>query len=389
LLKALEDPNVYVVAQTAPSPRVALGEEFDMPVGTNVEGQLVAALKMLGVNTVFDTNFTADTTIMEEATELVGRMTGKLKAPIPMFTSCCPGWVKFCEYFYPELIPNLSTARSPMGMLSPLVKTYFAKQREQEIGAKTIFNVAIMPCTAKKFEAARPEMNFRRNEPGMENLRDTDLVLTTRELAKLIKMKDIDFPKLEPSPCDKLMSDYSGGGAIFGVTGGVMEAAVRTAYCLITKEAPPELLFDLEPIRGLKGIKSAELDIPSVGKVRIAVVSGLANAKELLKQIKNGSEQFHFVEVMACPGGCISGGGQPKSSIPPSDKDRVARTNALYSIDERLTLRLSHENPELITLYNDFIGEANGTTAHELMHTHHYEDRSMRLVAKKTANGSH
>jgi len=388
MIQALEDPNLHVVAQFAPSTRVGLGEEFGMPIGTNVEGLQIAALRALGVDTVFDTNFTADMTIMEEATELVGRMIGKINAPTPQFTSCCPGWVKFCEYFYPELIPNLSTTRSPMGMLSPLIKTYYAEKEKEKIGSKKIFSVAIMPCTAKKFEAARPEMNNAGRKLGDPDMRDTDLVLTTRELAQLMKMKGLDLTKLEPSTCDKLLSEYSGGGAIFGVTGGVMEAAVRTAYCLITEEKdPPALLYDLGPIRGLEGIKSAELDVPTVGKVRVAVVSGLDNANKLLSRVKSGAEQFHFIEVMACPGGCISGGGQPKSSLPPSDKDRVARTNALYTIDERLTLRLSHENPELKALYKDYFDdEPNGHIAHKLLHTDHYEDRSMRLVAKKVAN---
>ncbi len=385
MLKALDDPNVHVVVQTAPSTRVALGEEFGLPIGTNVEGRQVAALKKLGVNTVFDTNFAADMTIMEEATELVGRITGKVKGPVPQFTSCCPGWVKYCEYYYPELIPNLSTARSPMGMLSPLIKTYYADK--EKIDPKSIFSVAIMPCTAKKYEAARPEMNNAGVKLGDPNIRDTDLVLTTRELAQLMKIKGINLMDLDSAPYDKVMSQYSGGGAIFGVTGGVMEAAVRTAYCLITGEKePPKLVYDaVEPIRGLKGIKSAELDVPKVGKVRVAVVAGMDNANEVLKRVKNGSEQFHFIEFMACPGGCISGGGQPKSSLPPSDKARTARINALYTIDEKSTLRLCHENPELKALYADYFKEGgpNGELAHQLLHTHEYHDRSMNLVAKR------
>ena len=385
MLVALDNKDIHVVVQTAPSTRVALGEEFGMPVGTNVEGLQVAALRALGVNTVFDTNFAADMTIVEEASELVGRISGKINAPIPMFTSCCPAWVKFCEYFYPELIPNLSTAKSPMGMLSPMIKTYFA--REQGIDSKTIFNVAIMPCTAKKFEAARPEMNAAGVHHKVGDMRDTDLVLTTRELAQLIKMKDIDLTQLEPGTYDRLMSEYSGGGAIFGATGGVMEAAVRSAYCYITNEAPPPLLYNLEPIRGLKGIKSAELEVPTVGKVRVAVVSGMDNANQLLQRVKDGSEQFHFIEFMACPGGCINGGGQPKSSLPPSDKVRVARSEAIYSIDERMTLRLCHENPELNAMYDNYLeGEPNGHKAHELLHIHEggYRDRSKNLVAKRS-----
>ncbi len=382
MLKAIDDPNLHVVVQTAPSTRVALGEEFGMPIGTNVEGLQVAGLRALGIQTIFDTNFAADLTIMEEAAELVGRITGKIKAPIPQFTSCCPGWVKYCEYFYPELIPNISTARSPMGMLSALIKTRYAEKNK--IDPKTIFNVAVMPCTAKKYEAARPEMNNAGTKLGDPAMRDTDLVLTTRELANLLKLKSINLTKLQPSKYDQIFSEYSGGGAIFGATGGVMEAAVRTAYCLISGEKePPQLLYDLEPIRGLKGIKSVELDIPKIGNVRVAVVAGMENADEVLKRVKDGSEPFHFIEFMACPGGCISGGGQPKSSLPPLDSVRVARSNAVYSIDEKSTLRLSHENPELKALYQDYLGEPNGHLAHELLHTREYHDRSTNLVAKK------
>ncbi len=380
-LKALEDPDMHIVVQTAPSTRIALAEEFGMPPGTNVEGKQVAALRKLGVKTVLDTNFAADLTIMEEATELVKRIKGEIDGPIPQFTSCCPGWVKFCEYFYPELLPNLSTARSPMGMLSPLLKTHYAEKNG--LDPKKIFSVAIMPCTAKKFEAGRPEMNNAGVKLGDPKMRDTDLVLTTRELARLIKIKGIDFMALEDSPYDKLMSEYSGAGAIFGATGGVMEAAVRTAYSLITGEKPPALLYDLEPIRGLAGIKSAKLDVPGVGEVRVAVVAGMENAKHVLKRVKDGSESWHFIEFMACPGGCNSGGGQPKTSLTPSDQVREARIGALYAIDNKRELRLCHENPEIQALYKDYLGEPNGHLAHELLHTHHYEDRSMHLVAKK------
>ena len=380
-VKALDDPEVHVVVQTAPSTRVAIAEEFGMPAGLNAEGKQVAALKALGVDTVFDTNFTADLTIMEEAAELVKRIKGEIDGPIPQFTSCCPGWIKFCEYFYPEMLPNLSTALSPMGMLSSMLKTFYAERKG--IDPKKIFSVAIMPCTAKKFEAARPEMNNAGVKLGDPKMRGTDLVLTTRELARLIKMKNIDFMGLGDSPYDKLMSEYSGAGAIFGVTGGVMEAAVRTAYYMITGENPPPLLYDLEPVRGLAGIKSAELEVPGVGKVRVAVVSGMENAKKVLERVKNGSDSWHFIEFMACPSGCNSGGGQPKTSLPPSDAVREARIGAMYSIDEKMTLRLSHENEEIKALYKDYLGEPNGHLAHELLHTHGYDNRSMHLTAKK------
>lgn len=380
--KALEDPEVHVVVQTAPSTRVALAEEFGMPPGTNVEGRQVAALKKLGANTVLDTNFSADLTIMEEATELVKRIKGELEGPVPQFTSCCPGWVKYCEYFYPELIPNLSSAKSPMGMLGAMIKTYYAEK--QQIKPKKIFSVAVMPCTAKKFEAGRPEMNHSGLKNGDSEMRDTDLVITTRELAKMIKMKGIDLMKLDPIPYDKLMSEYSGAGAIFGVTGGVMEAAVRTAYYLLTEENPPKELYKLEPIRGLAGIKEAKLEIPGVGEIWIAVVTGMENANKILDTVKKGSKKYHFIEFMACPGGCNSGGGQPKTSLPPSDQVRQARMSALYTIDEKATLRLCHENEEIKALYKDYLGEPNGHLAHELLHTA-YEDRSMHLTAKKKA----
>jgi len=404
MLEALDPKSgKHVLVQTAPSTRVGLGEEFGMDVGTNVEGLQVAALRALGAKTVFDTNFAADMTIYEEAFELVQRLTGKIEAPIPMFTSCCPAWVKFSEYFYPELRPNLSTAKSPMGMVAPLFKTFYAEK--QNIDPKTIFSVAIMPCTAKKFEAARPEMNAAGRHHNDPDMRDTDLVLTTRELAQLIKMKGLDLHQFKATEYakereyDRVMSEYSGGGAIFGCTGGVMEAAARTAYHFVTgagKDEIPELLYNFEPIRGLKGIKSAKLDVPGVGELRVAVATGLANAKELMGRVKKNLDErkvnpdvellFHFIEVMACPGGCISGGGQPKSSLPPSDIVRTARSNALYTIDERLTLRLSHENAELLALYKAYLPEGpNGHEAHEFLHIHdgEYRDRSGNLVAKR------
>ncbi|MDR1963446.1 MAG: [FeFe] hydrogenase, group A [Planctomycetaceae bacterium] len=380
LLKALEDPNLHVVAQTAPSTRVALGEEFGLPAGTNVEGRQVAALKALGFDTVLDTNFSADLTIMEEATELVQRITGKLNAPIPQFTSCCPGWVRYCEYFYPNLLPNLSSAKSPMSMLGAMIKTYYAEKRN--IDPKKIFSVSIMPCTAKKFEAGRPEMNHSGLKHGDPSIRDTDLVITTRELARLIKLKGLDLLKLEPIGYDNLLSEYSGAGAIFGVTGGVMEAAVRTAYSQISGEKPPALLFHLQPVRGLAGMKEAALEIPGVGEVRVAVVAGMGNTHKVLERVQNGTGNWHFIEFMACPGGCISGGGQPRTALPPSDEVRSARIGALYSVDERAAVRLCHENPEIKTVYKDYLGEPNGHLAHELLHTH-YEDHSMHLTRKK------
>jgi len=390
LLEALNDPEKHVVVQFAPAVRVGLGEEFGMPAAANVEGKLIAALRALKFDTVLDTNFAADLTIMEEATELVQRLT-KEGSVIPLFTSCCPGWVKFCEMFYPELIPHLSTARSPMGMLGTVIKTQYAEKKG--IAPEKIVSVSVMPCTAKKFESSRPEMNNAGVHHGNPEIRDTDIVITTRELARMIKQSNIDFPALEDAQCDNVLSEYSGGGAIFGVTGGVMEAAVRSAYYFVTGKNPPKDVFDeVKPVRGLKGIKrDAKVEIPGFGEVRVAVISGTANAKEILQEVqedrlKNGGKdpRWHFIEFMACAGGCISGGGQPKTAMPPSDAIRAARIGALYDIDEQGTVtRFCHENSQIKGLYADYLGKPGEGRAHELLHTHHYEDRSHRLTAKK------
>lgn len=385
-MKKRQVPKWHIVVQFAPSTRVGLGEEFGLPAGTNVEGKMIAALRRLGFDTVLDTNFAADLTIMEEATELVQRLT-KEGSTLPMFTSCCPGWVKFCEMFYPDLIPHLSTARSPMGMLGPVIKTYYAKEKAKDkeiyITPENIVSVSIMPCTAKKFECQRPEMNNAGEHLGKPELRDTDIVITTRELARMIKQAGIDFLALEEEKCDAVLSAYSGGGAIFGATGGVMEAAVRSAYYFVTKENPPAAVLDLKPVRGLDGIKEAALEVPGFGEVRVAVVSGMANAKNVLDKVRDGSGKWHFMEFMACPGGCISGGGQPKTALPPSNMVKAPRTGTLYTIDEKSAVRSSHENPEIKALYANYLEEPGSHLAHELLHTHHYEDRSMRLTAKK------
>ncbi|MDR2401575.1 MAG: [FeFe] hydrogenase, group A [Deferribacteraceae bacterium] len=380
VLHALENENLHVVVQTAPSTRVGLGEEFGLTIGINVESRQVAALKALGFDSVLDTNFAADLTIMEEANELVKRVVGQIKAPLPQFTSCCPGWVKFCEYFYPDLLENLSSAKSPMQMQGALIKTYYAKERN--LDPQKIVSVAIMPCTAKKFEAARHEFNSSAYITGYENIRDVDYVLTTRELARLIKIKNIDFNNLPSASYDPLMSEYSGAGAIFGVTGGVMEAAVRTGYYMLTEQRPPDALFNLTPVRGLQGVKEAVLQIPNVGELRVAVVTGMANSREVLKRVRNGDAPWHFIEFMACYGGCISGGGQPRSALPPSDAVRAARINSLYTADEKSVKRLSHENDEILEMYKIYLGEPGGELAHKLLHTH-YIDRSMHLTAKK------
>ena len=388
LWDALNNPDLHVVAQTAPSTRIGLGEEFGLPVATNVEGKQVAALRALGFDTVLDTNFGADMTIMEEATELLQRLNVE-GSSIPMFTSCCPSWVKYCEMYYPELIPHLSTARSPMGMLAPVIKTYYADRKG--IDPAKICSVSIMPCTAKKFEMLRPEMNNAGKYLGKPEIRDTDIVITTRELARMIKQRNIDFLNLGDSPYDNLLSEYSGGGAIFGVTGGVMESSIRTAYYFVTGENPPPSIVDFKPVRGLDGIKEAALEIPGFGELRVAVISGTANAKKFLDGSDRWKyENFHFVEVMACPGGCVAGGGQPKTALPPSNSVRAPRIGSLYAIDSDRpnppAVRSCHENPEIKRLYETFfIGGPCGEVAHKLLHgyTEHYRDRSIHFTAKR------
>ena len=387
VLEALSDPEMTVVVQTAPATRIGLGEEFGMPVGTNVQGKQIAALRRLGFDVVFDTNFTADLTIMEEGTELVQRITGELDHPLPQFTSCCPGWVKFVEYFYPDLIPNLSSAKSPQQMLGPLVKTYYAEKKN--LDPKKIFSVSIMPCTAKKFECQRPEMvdaSKFLNDPQVSQ--DVDVVLTTRELAFMIKQADIDFHSLPDEEYDQLMGLGTGAGAIFGTTGGVMEAAVRSAYYLVTGEQPPEALWSLTPVRGMEGVKEATVTIPGAGDIKIAVISGLENARKVMDGIRDGHAPWAFIEVMACPGGCQYGGGQPRSSTPPSDKVRNTRTASLYKIDANAKLRNSHDNPEIKQIYEDFLTVPMSEKAEELLHTG-YVSRAEEFDAKKPEDYLH
>lgn len=399
VLQVISDTKLHVIVQTAPATRIAIGEEFGMPAGSIVEGKMVAALKSLGFDRVFDTNFSADLTIMEEGTELVGRIKAAGGAPtegghghaptaLPQFTSCSPGWVKFCEYFYPDLLENMSTCKSPQQMLGSVAKSYYAKKKG--IDPKQIVSVAIMPCTAKKFEAGRGEMNSAGAVAGNPELRDVDFVLTTRELARMIKGKGIDLAKLEPQPYDSLMGEGTGAAVIFAATGGVMEAAIRSGYYLITGQNPPDALLNLTAVRGLQGVKEASLEVPGVGELRVAVASGLGNARQLLDQIRADKAaglppRYHFIEFMACPGGCISGGGQPKTSVPPSDWVRKARMKSIYAIDATIyKKRLSHENKEVLDLYADFLGKPNGEMAHKLLHTT-YTDRSVHLRAKTKA----
>ena len=358
----LKDPDTYVIAQTAPSIRVALGEEFGMDIGTNVEGKMITALKRLGFNKVFDTNTGADFTIMEEATEFVERF--KENAELPMMTSCCPGWVRYIEENYPELLPHLSSCKSPHQMFGALLKTYYAKK--ENIDPSKIYVISIMPCVAKKFEAIRPEMQN-------DGLYDVDNVITTRELSRMIKQANIEFTKLEDSEFDNPMGEATGAAAIFGTTGGVMEAALRTAGDLLTGEDLEKI--DFKEVRGGKGIKKATVNI--AGKeIKVVAASGLKNAREILEEIKSGKADYQFVEIMACPGGCIMGGGQPiKSSKIRADVDvRKLRSEALYTIDEKSTIRKSHENPVLKTIYKEYLGNPGGELAHKLLHTH-YEKR--------------
>ena len=368
--EAIDDPKTHVVVQTAPAVRVALGEELGCETGERVTGRLVTALKRLGFDAVFDTQFSADLTIMEESAELLNRLKkallGRETVPLPMLTSCSPGWVKYIEHQFPEFLPHLSSCRSPQQMFGSLAKTYYAKKAG--IDPKKIKVVSIMPCTAKKFEALRPEMKA-------SGYIDVDIVLTTRELARMIKQAGEDFKKLESSFHDNLMGVSTGAGVIFGATGGVMEAALRTAYELVTGSEVPFKNLNILPVRGSKGIRAATIKIKGCIKewdflegvdLRVAVAHGLANARIIMKQLENGESPYHFIEVMACPDGCLGGGGQP---IPTNMEIRAKRKEAIYVEDESKKIRKSHENPEIIHLYKDFLGETNSRRAHELLHT--------------------
>ncbi|MBR6679592.1 MAG: [Phascolarctobacterium sp.] len=360
----IRNPEKIVIVSTSPSVRIALGEEFGMPDGSFVQGKMVALLRKLGVDYVLDTNFSADLTIMEEASELIERIVRGNK-PLPQFTSCCPAWVKFMETYYPEMKENVSSAKSPIGMQGPTIKTYFAKK--MGIDPTKIVNVALTPCTAKKFEIRRDEMNAASKYLGIEGMRDMDYVITTRELAMLAKDENIDFANLPEEEFDDFMGEASGAGVIFGNTGGVMEAAVRTAYAFITKKEVPASLYDLTPVRGMDGIRDAVVDIEGL-QVKVAVVYGTANARNLIEKIKAGEADYHFVEVMTCPGGCIGGGGQPKDKEYKGDALREKRIEGLYKRDDAMQLRLSHENPQIKKLYEEFYGEPLSELAEQMLH---------------------
>ena len=368
---ALSDPKKRVVVQTAPAVRAALGEEFGYPVGTPVTGRMAAALHELGFDDVFDTNFAADLTILEEGTELLQRLDAALKggeATLPMITSCSPGWIKHIEHAYPDELDHLSTCKSPHTMLGALTKSYYAEKLGMD--PRDIFTVSIMPCTAKKYEIQRPEM-------GDNGIPDVDAVLTTRELARMIKSAGIDFRSLPEMDFDAPLGLSTGAADIFGVTGGVMEAALRTVYELVTGRELPFEGLHVTPIVGLEQVKTASVTIADTlpaykhlegVTVNIAVTSGLAGADILMDQIAAGESPYHFIEVMGCPGGCISGGGQPRTDC---EDFQTLRSKALYSEDERKVLRKSHENPDLLKLYETWLGDIGGHKAHRLLHTHY------------------
>ena len=376
---AVKDPDKVVIVSTSPSVRAALGEEFGMPKGEFVQGKMVALLRALGADYVLDTNFSADLTIMEEASELIQRITTGDK-PLPQYTSCCPAWVKFAETYYPEILPNISSAKSPIGMQGPTIKTYFAKK--MGIDPEKIVNVALTPCAAKKFEIRRSEMNAAGKKMGIPDMRDMDQVITTRELALWAKEEGVDFASLPDSDYDCLMGEASGAGVIFGNTGGVMEAALRTAYAFITGQQPPTALLDLQPVRGYDGIREASLDINGV-TVNVAIVYGTANARKMIERVKSGEKQYHFIEVMTCPGGCIGGGGQPRDIMADADATRKARIGSLYRRDADMQLRLSHENPEIKQIYEEFYGKPLSELAEQMLHTA-YQDRSGDLKQGET-----
>ena len=371
--EAIANPKLHVVVQTAPAVRIGLGEEFGLPPGTRVTGKMVAALKRLGFDAVLDTDFAADLTIMEEGTELLTRLKKVLveKDPsvkLPMATSCSPGWIKYIEHIYPEFLDHLSTCKSPQQMFGALAKTYYAQARQ--LNPQQIVSVSIMPCTAKKFEADRPEMKA-------SGFRDIDYVLTTRELSFMIKQAGIDFQHLEEARFDRLMGESTGAGVIFGATGGVMEAALRTAYELVTGREIPFRNLNVTPVRGMEGVKEFSVTIENPRQewafldgveLKCAIAHGLINAREVMENIKSGKSSYHFIEIMACPGGCLGGGGQP---LPTNPEIRTKRAEAIYAEDEEMPVRKSHQNPEIQMIYKEFLGEPLGEKSHQLLHTHY------------------
>jgi iron-only hydrogenase group A len=374
---AIYDPSKHVVLQTAPAVRIALGEDLGYDPGEIVTGKMVAAIKKLGIDSVLDTDFTADLTIMEEGTELLTRLKKALvdkdsSVALPMMTSCSPGWIKFIEHQFPQLLPNLSTCKSPQQMFGALAKTYYAQKRN--IDPADIVSVSVMPCTAKKFEADRPEMRS-------SGYKDVDYVLTTRELAVMIKQAGIDFESLKEEKYDSIMGQSTGAAVIFGATGGVMEAALRTAYELVTGREVPFDGLNITPVRGMEGVKEASVKIEGTlpewkflegAILNTAIAHGLVNAKKVMELVDSGKANYHFIEIMACPGGCLGGGGQP---IPTNMEIRMKRNKAIYQEDAGMPIRKSHENPEIALIYKEFLEKPLGHTSHKLLHTT-YIDRT-------------
>lgn len=352
VIETLNNKDKIVVAQYAPSISVSLAEEFGIEAGKEVNGIMNSALRKLGFNKVFDTSFSADMTIMEESAELIQRILNK--GTLPMFTSCCPGWVKYAEQFYPEMIPNLSSCKSPQQMLGSVIKGYYAET--EGIDREKLVVVSIMPCTAKKFEASREEMIHK-------GINDVDYVITTRELGKLIKLYGIDINKLEPELADSPLGSRSTAGKIFGASGGVMEAAIRTAYFNITGKEMVQ--YKINEVRGTKDIKEAKIKIGEI-ELGIAVVNGLGNAGKLISEIKSGRKDLHFIEVMTCPNGCINGGGQHIGS---DEKSVLARLKTLYDIDNNETIKVSHKNPEITEIYKNYLGKPLSKKSHQYVHT--------------------
>ena len=369
----IKDPNKVVIVSIAPAVRVALGEEFGLEEGSYVENKIIGVLRKLGANYVFDITFGADLTIMEEANELVKRI--KENKNLPLFTSCCPAWVKYAEIFYPELLPNISTCKSPISMQGSIIKTYFANK--MEISHKNIVNVVVAPCTAKKYEIRRPEMNMAGKYLNEEQLRDNDYVITTRELAEWIKEENINFDEIKPSKFDNPLGRGTGASIIFGNTGGVTEAALRTAYYLITKKDLSDDKIEFKVARGMEGIKEASIDIDGI-TIKVAIANGMKNAKILIDKILAKEVEYHFIEIMNCKGGCIAGGGQPKITLANLENARLKRIESLYKKDASMEKRLSYKNPDIIEIYKEFLKEPLSEISEELLHTK-YEDKSYML----------
>lgn len=364
---ALADENKHVLVQTAPAVRAALGEEFGLPIGTRVTGKMVAALRRLRFDKVFDTDFAADLTIIEEGNELLKRL--KEKGTLPMITSCSPGWIRYCEFNYPDLLDHLSTCKSPGQMMGAMLKSYYAQLNH--IDPKDIIVVSVMPCTSKKFEITRPELEY-------DGLRDVDITITTRELARMIKEAGIDFLKLEEENYDEFFGESTGAGVIFGASGGVMEAALRTVADILNGKELKE--FEYRQVRGTEGIKEAEIQITPDLTIKVAVASGGKNIKEIMEKVRRGEAEYHFIELMGCPGGCVCGGGQPIVSAKTKMDIDIGeeRAKALYKEDQLLEYRKSHLNPSIQRLYKEFLGEPNDHKAHELLHTHYYKREKIK-----------